>query len=442
MFKIAIVGRPNVGKSSLFNRLIGKSKSIVADEPGVTRDRVEAEAKLLDMRFYLTDTGGIFGNEASELAGDIKQQVTYAVEQADLILLIVDAKVGVTPGDKVATNFVLKTGKPVIVVANKAESGPLKTLVYEFYELGIEELVAISTAHNLGMEELYEAIAKFYVPVAEEEEKTKSIMISIIGRPNCGKSTLLNSIIGEERSITGDLAGLTRDSIDVTFEYKTHQIQLVDTAGIRRRKLIDNYLERMSVEDSFEAIRFSQVVILLIDAEVGLDKHEAALANKVIEEGRSLVIAINKWDLVTDKNAYFNSIKRRVEEVLPQITGVPVLYISAKEDRKLDKLLDACLDIYNIWNKRIPTAKLNEWLKYATDAHPLPLGSNGKRLRIKYMTQYKSRPPSFKLFCNMPDSLNEDYIRYLINNIRRDFKMLGVPIRMYKAKTDNPYDKD
>jgi GTP-binding protein len=442
VFKIAIVGRPNVGKSSLFNRLVGKKKSIVADEPGVTRDRVESKAELLNLKFYLTDTGGVFGGEKEELSSDIKKQVDYAVSNADLILLVVDGKAGLMPADKVAASYVLKTGRPVIIVANKAEAGAMKNAVHEFYELGMEHLVAISTAHNLGMEELYEAISIFYTPSDEEDDKKKSVMISIIGRPNCGKSTLLNSIIGEERSITGDLAGLTRDSIDVNFEYKGQMLQLVDTAGIRRRKLIDNYLERLSVDDSYEAIRFSHVVILLVDAEIGLDKHEATLANKVIEEGRSLVIAINKWDLIENKNAYFNVVKRRIEEILPQISGVPVLYISAKDSQKLDKLLDACLDIYETWNKRVPTSKLNDWLKEMIDAHPLPLGSNGRRVRIKYITQYKTRPPTFKLFCNMPESVNEDYIRYLMNNLRKDFAMGGIPIRIYPAKTDNPYSKE
>ncbi|GAB4163243.1 MAG: ribosome biogenesis GTPase Der [Rickettsiaceae bacterium] len=441
---VALVGRPNVGKSTLFNRLSVGKKAIVHDKPGVTRDRKYADAKLGPMEFTVVDTPGLEESEEGKLEHRMMQQTMVSIAEADLVCLVVDNEAGITPADKFFAEFVRKYSKNHIVIANKSE----KKFNHdkEYYKLGFGDPVPISAEHGQGLADLYDAIAaKVDIDSGElisDPIKGDCLQIVIAGRPNAGKSTFVNSIVGDERMLTGPEAGITRESVEVEWEYKGNKIRLIDTAGLRKRANVQYSLEKMSTGDTIGSIKFANTVILMLDATIALEHQDLTIANYVIDQGRSLVIAVNKWDLIRKKNEYKEEFEYKLETLLPQVKGVSVVYLSAVDNVKTEEVLDQCLAIYQLWNKKIPTSKLNDWLAFTLDRHPLPLHKKlGRRVRIKYVTQIKSRPPTFKFFTNDPESITDAYKRYLLNSLRSDFSMPGVPIRFYFAKSDNPYAK-
>lgn len=441
---VSVIGRPNVGKSTLFNRLTGTKHAIVHDLPGVTRDRKEHLARIGPMEFNLIDTPGLEEAEENSLQTRMMMQTAAAVLESDLVIMLVDGKSGMVPDDRFFAEWARKKNKPVVLVINKCESKKVVQNIHEFYKLGLGEPVCISAEHGEGMADLYDVIEPFYNKDQAEndsEVKDKHIQLAIVGRPNAGKSTLMNRLLKEERVLTGPEAGITRDAIAIDWKYKGNNIRLIDTAGIRRRSRVDSKLEKLAVDDAFRAIQYAHVVILLIDANMPLEAQDLVIANKVIDEGRALVIAVNKWDSIEDKTSVVNDIHYKLDSSLPQIKGVPVVYISALNGTKIDEAVDAALEIYKIWNQRISTAKLNEWLSYVLEKHQLPLAKSGKRIRIKYMTQGKTRPPTFMLFATYATDIADSYIRYLISNLRVDFNLPGVPIRIVLKKSDNPYKK-
>lgn len=461
MFTVAIVGRPNVGKSTLFNRLTGKPFALVDDTPGVTRDRREAEGYIGPMRFSLYDTAGLENAKEGSLSARMSAQSEHALTDATVALFVIDGRAGITPEDKHFANKIRKTGKPIIVLVNKCEGGKGKETVQEAYRLGFGDPVPFSAAHGEGLGELYEALAPFAGEIPDEEPKHKrrkkvkevteetaeemiaepeaQIMhIAIVGRPNAGKSTLFNKLLGYERTLTGPEAGITRDSIAVDLTYDGKQVKLVDTAGMRKRGNVDNKIEKMAVEDSTRSIQYAQVVILVLDAEFALEKQDLTIADHIEKEGRALVVALNKWDKVENKQAYLDAAHMRMEDVMPQLKGVTVQPISSERGTNIDKLMQAVFDAYEVWNKRIPTRRLNEWLEEATARHSPPI-MNGRRIRIRYMTQIKTRPPTFAVFATKAEKLPDSYKRYLINSMREVFGMPGTPVRIVLKKNKNPY---
>ena len=478
---LTLIGRPNVGKSTLFNRLVGKRLAIVDDRPGVTRDWKEGKGSLADWTFTVIDTPGLDDTGDATLETRMSAKTRQALNLADVVLFTIDARAGLTPLDEHFANEVRRTGKPVILIANKAEGRAGLPGVIESWRLGLGEPVALSGLHGEGLEELIAALAPHLgaacrpddVPedtrteaataptsavetdtldatpdaaaLAEahdialsEAEKNPFLQIALIGRPNAGKSTLLNALIGEQRVLTGPEAGLTRDAIAVEWHYKDQDIRLIDTAGMRKRARVMDPLEKASVQETLHAIRFAHVVILLVDAVQGFDKQDAALAALVEREGRALVIALNKWDAVADKQTQLHELRLDVAEALPLMRDVPVIALSALKQRRFIPLLDACLDVFQLWNRRIPTAALNRWLSETTAQHPPPL-VQGRRVKIKYMTQVKTRPPGFVLFCSRPEGLPEAYMRYLRNTMREAFDLMAVPLRLTIRKGENPY---
>jgi GTP-binding protein len=449
-FTVSIIGRPNVGKSTLFNRLTGRKHAIVDDMPGVTRDRREGQGNIGPLEFLVIDTAGLEQADEDALETRMMRQTEQAVAQSDLVLMVIDGRVGVTKEDLFFASWIRKKNKDIVLVVNKCEGRGASFGIQESYKLGFGEPVAISAEHGEGLVDLYEAVAPHYeryehgvgkIDISDDAIRDKHIQIAIVGRPNAGKSTLLNTLLQTERVLTGPEAGITRDAIAIDWHYKDNNIRLIDTAGIRRKSNIDNKLEKLSLEDALRAVRYAHVVILLIDANCPLEKQDLAIADIIIKEGRGIVLAINKWDSIEDKNAAFNEIKHQIDRLLPQIRNVPTIYLSALHGNNVEKAIDAALDVYKTWNKHISTAKLNTWLNQALERHPLPLGPHGKRLRIKYITQTKSRPPTFQLFASIPKEIPESYIRYLTNSIREEFEIPGVPIRMVLRKSDNPYAK-
>jgi GTP-binding protein len=441
---VALVGRPNVGKSTLFNRLSIRKRAIVHDLPGVTRDRKYADAKIGPMLFRIVDTPGLEESEEGKLEHRMMQQTMQAIMEADLVCLIVDNISGITPADKFFANFIRKYAKNYIVIANKSE----KRFVHdkEFYTLGFGDPVPISAEHGQGLADLYDAIAAKIdtedVVAISNPETSDSVQIVIVGRPNAGKSTFVNAILGDERLLTGPEAGITRESIEIEWKYKNHSLKLIDTAGLRKRANVTKSLEKLSTGDTIGSIKFANTVILMLDSTIALEHQDLSIANYVIEEGRSLVIAVNKWDLIKLRRDYEKEFTYKLEKLLPQVKGIPVVFMSAINQDKTNEVLDKAIEIYNLWNKKITTSKLNEWLAFATQNHPLPIQKKlGRRVRLKYVTQIKSRPPTFKFFSNDPDSITEAYTKYLLNSLRESFSMPGVTIRMYFAKTDNPYSK-
>lgn len=441
---VALVGRPNVGKSTLFNRLSvqKKAKAIVHDLPGVTRDRKYAEAKIGPLSFRVVDTPGLEESEEGKLEHRMMQQTISAIVEADLVCLIVDNIAGITPADKFFANLIRKHNKNYIVIANKSE----KRFVHdkEFYQLGFGSPVPVSAEHGQGMLDLYEAIAaKVDIDDGIEisnPDTSNILQIAIVGRPNAGKSTFVNAILGNERLLTGPEAGITRESIEVDLDYKGNHLKLIDTAGLRKRSNVTKGLERLSTGDTISSINFANTVILMLDSTIALESQDLSIANYVIEEGRGLVIAVNKWDLIKFRQDYKEEFIYKLEKLLPQVKGVPVVFMSALNQDKTDEVLDKAMEVYKLWNKKISTSKLNDWLSFAIDAHPLPIQKKlGRRVRIKYGTQIKLRPPTFKFFSNDPESITDAYKRYLLNSLRENFSMPGVPIRMYFAKSDNPY---
>lgn len=446
-FTVAILGRPNVGKSTLFNRLVGKKHAIVDDLPGVTRDWRDGKASIGPLSFKVIDTAGLEEDAKDELGKKIRQVTINALEHAHLILFVTDAKTGITNDDLVFARWLRKKSTKVIILANKSESSNTAVFVQDYFRLGMGEPVFISAEHGLGMIDLFDVIsAEQEIFLASQNENNQSnsnkesISIAIVGRPNAGKSTLVNQLLKEERMITGETPGITRDSISLDYEFNGQAIKLVDTAGIKKRTSIKDQLEEMTYEDSKRAIRFAHVVVLTIDATIAFEKQDISIANIAIAEGRPVVVAINKWDKIADKSRYNNALVDSISSLLPEIKDAPIIYISAINGHNVNQMMQAALDSYHNWNIRIPTRKLNNWLSEKISAHPLPLGANSRRVKIKYMTQHNIRPPAFVLFSNLPEDISDSYIRYLSNDLKASFGLKGVPVRLHAKKTNNPYD--
>ncbi|MGO9134420.1 MAG: ribosome biogenesis GTPase Der [Methylovirgula sp.] len=459
MVTIAIIGRPNVGKSTLFNRLVGKKLALVDDRPGVTRDRREGEAKLADLAFTIVDTAGLEEGEAQTLAGRMRAQTEAAINQADAIFFMIDARAGVMPDDRAFANLLRRADKPIILLANKAEGRVGSEGALEAYDLGLGEPVPISAEHGQGLGELYDAMIAAFPELAEppleepedteaktfaddedgtELDVTKPLRIAVIGRPNAGKSTLLNRILGEDRLLTGPEAGITRDAIGIDFHWGERQLKLFDTAGLRRRSRVDDKLEKLANADALRAAKFAEVVVLLIDATIPFEKQDLTLADLAAREGRAIVIALNKWDLVEDRGTRLKTLREEAARLLPQIKGLPVVPVSGASGEGIPALIDAIFQIHAIWNKRISTAKLNRWLATALEAAPPPAVS-GRRIKIRYITQLRARPPYFVIFGNQLEHLPESYKRFLMNGIRQTFDLPGVPIRLSVKTSENPY---
>ena len=445
---IAIVGRTNVGKSTLFNRLVGKKQAIVHDMPGVTRDRKEGTAVLSDITFRVIDTAGL--ETETSLSKAMWAQTQKAIDEADIVLMVVDARGDLNPLDTQLAQDLRRLNKPVFLLANKCEGAEQYLVATEAYSLGLGDPIAVSGEHGLGMLDLYQALLPYF---SEEErvskhkkkaneeaaDEEKQLKLAILGRPNVGKSTLVNQLLGEDRMLTGPEAGVTRDAISIPFEWKGNKILLTDTAGLRKRAKITHSLEKISAADSKHALDFAQVVVVVVDANNPLETQDLTVARKVVEEGRALVLAVNKWDTVKNQAVVKNTIKERLHNSLQQVKGLPVVYLSAKTGQGMDLLMKEVFRIYNVWNKRVPTARLNVWLKEMTEATPPPLASNGRRIPMKYMTQVNTRPPTFVIFSSNPDELPESYLRYLSNGLRKDYGLDGIPIRISMRKRANPY---
>ncbi len=441
---IAIVGRPNVGKSTLFNRLVGRRTALVSNMPGLTRDRRDGEAVLIDKSVRFVDTAGLEDAAGGSIAARMRAQSELAVAEADAVIFLFDARAGLTPIDREFAVLVRQSGKPVIVVANKCEGHAGEPGFLDAYELGLGEPLAISAEHGTGVSDLKARLADALRDVEDapadedDDEQDRSLRLAIVGRPNAGKSTLVNALLGDERMITGPEAGLTRDSVASDMSWKGRAICVYDTAGLRRKARVSGDAEKLSVGDALRAIRFAEVVVLVVDAEHGLEHQDLTIADLVLREGRALVVAVNKWDIAPDKQALMKEL-RSVLEGLAGISGLPMIMISALSGQRLDKLMDAVLTIYDVWNKRVPTAALNRWLQEAVQRHTLPV-VRGRRLRLRFLTQPNARPPTFVAFCSRPEGLPKAYERYLINGLRDTFDMAGVPIRFHLRQGHNPYD--
>ncbi len=443
-FTIAIIGRPNVGKSTLFNRLVGRRLALVDHQPGVTRDRREGEARLGDLRFTVIDTAGLEESAPDSLSGRTRAQTETAIAQADAIFFMIDARQGPTPADLSFAALVRKAGKPTVLIANKMEGSAGDEGRLEAYELGLGEPVPISAEHNEGMADLYDAlraaVPEATAPAEEEAMPTEAhpIRVAIVGRPNAGKSTLINRLIGEERLLTGPEAGITRDAIAVDLSWQGRQFRLHDTAGLRRKSRIEEKLERLSVADALNAIRFAEVVVVLIDVEHAFEEQDQRIADLVEQEGRALVLAVSKWDLQEAKPGAIKKLREQAEEKLTQAKGVPLVAVSGLTGEGLRQLMQAIVDAHEVWNRRVPTSALNRWFRRAIGAHPPPAIS-GRMLKLNYITQAKTRPPTFVLFCSRADALPAAYMRYLLNSLRETFELPGTPIRLILREKENPF---
>ncbi|HJM50892.1 MAG TPA: ribosome biogenesis GTPase Der [Alphaproteobacteria bacterium] len=444
---VAIIGRPNVGKSTLYNRLVGRRQALVHDTPGVTRDRREGKGRLAALSFRVIDTAGLEEGEDESLEGRMWRQTEAALEEADVALLLIDARAGVTPIDEHFAQRLRRRGDSVLTLANKCEGQAAEAGYYEAFALGLGEPIAISAEHGEGLTELHDALAALQDGAAgsesagqapDDDENQSALTLAVVGRPNVGKSTLINQLIGAQRLLTGPEAGITRDAIAVTWESAGRTIELVDTAGLRRKARVQEKLEQMSTADTVRAIRMAQVVVLVIDACQGLEKQDLTIADLTVREGRVLVLALNKWDLVADRAAARRALDERLEISLPQVRGLPVVALSALTGERLERLMPAVNAAYEVWNRRVPTGELNRWLAEAQQRHPPP-AQRGRRLRLRYMTQVKARPPTFVLFTGRPQALPESYSRYLVNDLRQVFGFAGSPIRLNLRKGRNPY---
>ena len=441
---VAIVGRPNVGKSTLFNRLDGKRIALVDDRPGVTRDRREGQGNLLGLEFRLFDTAGYEDEDPSSLPGRMRAQTEAAVREADVALFLIDAREGLTPLDEEIARWLRAGATPVIVAANKAEGRGGEAGRLEAYALGLGEPLALSAEHGEGIVDLFEALRPHVEREEDEEdgedEEGGPLKLAIVGRPNAGKSTLVNRMLGEERMITGPEAGITRDSISLDWEWEGQPVRLVDTAGLRKRAKVDDKLEWLSAQDTRRAIDHAEVVVLLLDATRGLEVQDLKIADAVVEEGRALVIALNKWDVAENASSLFNGVKAALEEGLSQLKGVPVLTVSGKTGKGIDQILKVALELREAWSRRVTTGELNRWFEAAVETNPPP-APKGKRIKLRYITQVKSRPPSFVVFGSRVDELPESYRRYLLNALRRDLKLGPIPLRMSLRGSKNPFDQ-
>ena len=453
--RVAIVGRPNVGKSTLFNRLVGRRRAIVDDTPGVTRDVREAPAQLGDLAFTLLDTAGWETTGGAGLEARMRRFTERAIEGSDVVLFLIDARSGVLPMDESFAGWLRKRKDKVILVANKCEGRAGQHGLAEAHGLGLGEPIPVSAEHGEGLSDLHEALARYVEPMAEEDDKnddgldesdeeaaSRPLLLAIVGRPNVGKSTLLNRLVGEERMLTGPEAGITRDSIRVEWQWRGRLVRLIDTAGMRRRSRIDAKLEAASVADTLDAIRLADVVVVVLDAADMAEKQDLTIAGRVIDEGRALVIAVNKTDLLADdqkaSSRAWRKLADRLEASFAQVKDVPIVGFSALSGRGVERLMPKVFETYDIWNKRVPTPKLNRWLREMETLHPPPL-AKGRRIRLRFMTQIKKRPPTFVLSVSQPQELGDDYLRYLTNRLRDDFDLPGVPIRLAMRKPNNPF---
>ena len=469
-FTLAIVGRPNVGKSTLFNKLVGKRLALVDDQPGVTRDLREGEARLGDLKFTVIDTAGLEEATDESLQGRMRRLTERAVEMADACLFMIDARAGVTPTDEVFADILRRRNAHVLLAANKAEGRAGEAGLIEAWSLGLGEPIRLSAEHGEGLDELYAALQ----PIAEAHEararrdqpetdvdvsdggaeeggedagegarvpsREKPLQVAVVGRPNAGKSTLINRLLGEDRLLTGPEAGITRDAISVRLDWDGLPVRMFDTAGMRKKAKVQEKLEKLSVSDGLRAVRFAEVVIVLLDAEKPFEQQDLRIADLAEREGRAVVIAVNKWDAEPERQKKLKELREQCERLLPQLRGVPLVTVSAKTGKGLDRLRAAVLKAYEVWNRRVPTAALNRWLKEMVEAHPPPAPS-GRRIKLRYMTQAKTRPPGFVVMCSQPEKLPESYSRYLVNALREDFDMPGTPIRLWmRSQADkNPY---
>ncbi|WP_316159931.1 ribosome biogenesis GTPase Der [Bradyrhizobium sp. SZCCHNRI20481] len=446
-FTIAIIGRPNVGKSTLFNRLVGQKLALVDDMPGVTRDRREGEAKLFDLNFTIIDTAGLDEGPKGSLTARMQEQTETAIALADALFFVIDARIGLTPADRAFADFARRADKPVLLLANKSEGKHGELGAMESYALGLGDPIQISAEHGEGMGELYDAVSKLVPPTDDEEDEheetdeeraNRPIRVAIVGRPNAGKSTLINHLLGEERLLTSPEAGTTRDSIAVEIEWKGRGFRIFDTAGLRRRSRIEEKLEKLSVADALRAVRFAEVVVLMMDAQNRFEEQDLRIADLIEREGRALVIAVNKWDLMDGNPGQISMLRRDADHWLPQVAGAPIVAVSGLMGEGIDRLMQAIIEAYAIWNRRVPTAALNRWFEQAIADNPPPAVS-GRRLKLNYITQTKARPPSFVLFCSRADAIPQSYLRYLTNSMRETFELPGTPVRITLREKANPF---
>jgi GTP-binding protein len=450
-FTIAIIGRPNVGKSTLFNRLVGQKLALVDDEPGVTRDRREGEARLGDLEFTVIDTAGLDEGAKGSLTARMQEQTETAISLADALMFVIDARAGLTPNDRAFADFARRANKPVVLVANKSEGRHGEIGAMESYALGLGDPVQISAEHGEGLSDLYDALRGLMPEPADEGEEfddddiiededlaKRPIRVAIVGRPNAGKSTLINRLLGEERLLTSAEAGTTRDSIAVEITWQGRDFRVFDTAGLRRRSRIEEKLEKLSVADALRAVRFAEVVVLVMDAQNKFEEQDLRIADLIEREGRALVIAVNKWDLMGKQSNLISALRTDADHLLPQVKGMPIVAVSGMMGEGIDRLMSAIEQAYAVWNKRVPTAALNRWFEQAVGANPPPAVS-GRRLKLNYITQAKARPPSFILFCSRADAVPQSYLRYLVNSLREFFEIPGTPVRITLREKDNPF---